>query len=62
MVKVSSPLTAAEVSLILGINEATVKRLARERQIPCVYMGRRPRFTVERLVEHFKRLEGEGAA
>jgi DNA-binding CsgD family transcriptional regulator len=36
MVKVSSPLTAAEVSLILGISEATVKRLARERQIPCV--------------------------
>jgi predicted site-specific integrase-resolvase len=56
------PLTAEEVSGILGISEFTVKALARAGDLPCAYENRRPRFSVEELLEHFARLEKEAAA
>jgi hypothetical protein len=54
----SSPLTAQELSLILGISEFTIKKLAREKQLPCAYVNRRPRFSLEEILRYFRRLEG----
>jgi excisionase family DNA binding protein len=56
------PLTAEEVSAILGISEFTVRELAKAGDLPCVYENRRARFSAEELLEHFGRLEKEAAA
>jgi excisionase family DNA binding protein len=56
------PLTAEEVSVILGISEFTVKALAKAGDLPCVYENRRARFSAEELLEHLARLEREAAA
>jgi predicted site-specific integrase-resolvase len=60
--KTGYPLSAEEVSLILGISEFTVKQLAKAGDLPCVYENRRPRFRIEELLECFARLEKEAAA
>jgi hypothetical protein len=57
----SSPLTAEQLSVILGISEFTIKKLARSGQLPCVYTNRRPLFNLKTLLRFFKQLEG-GAA
>jgi len=54
-------LNAGQVSLILNISEKTVKKLAKEREIPCYFINRRPQFDWHVLVNHFRKLE-EGAA
>jgi len=54
-------LNAEQVSLILNISEKTVKKLAKDREIPCAFVNRRPQFDWHVLVNHFKELEG-GAA
>jgi predicted site-specific integrase-resolvase len=54
-------LTAAELSLILGISEMTIKKMAREGELPCITGNRRPRFELGAVLEYFRRLEG-GAA
>ncbi|MDR2922640.1 MAG: helix-turn-helix domain-containing protein [Treponema sp.] len=54
-------LTAEELSLVLGISEITVKKLAKAKDLPCVYVNRRPRFSLNALLRHFEKLEG-GAA
>ena len=54
-------LDAAQLSVILGISESTVKRLARNKEIPCEHEKKRPRFRLEALLDYFERLEG-GAA
>jgi hypothetical protein len=54
-------LTAGQVSLILGVSELTVKKLAKEKEIPCAYVNRRPVFSWALLIERFQELEG-GAA
>jgi predicted site-specific integrase-resolvase len=56
------PLTAEEVSAILGISEFTVKELAKAGDLPCSWENRRARFSAEELLEHFARLEKEAAA
>jgi predicted site-specific integrase-resolvase len=61
MKKSIDPLTAEQLGKILGISEFTVKKLARDGELPCEYENRRPRFRIEVLEEHFRRLEG-GAA
>jgi excisionase family DNA binding protein len=61
MDNLSKPLTAEELSRILNISEYTVKKLAREKQIPCVMVKRRFRFDLKEILEYFKELEG-GAA
>jgi hypothetical protein len=53
------PLTAEQLSLALGISEFTVKKLARSKQLPCAYTKNgQPRFELETLFRHFRRLEG----
>jgi len=59
---ITNPLTAEELSLILNISEFTVKKLAKDGELPCTYANRRPQFDLDMLLRHFKQLEEEGAA
>jgi len=54
-------LTAEQLSLVLNISEFTVKKLARDGELPCMYVSRRPQFDIDVLIKHFQKLEG-GAA
>jgi len=54
-------LNAGQMSLILNISEQTVKKLAKDREIPCTFVNRRPQFNWNELLKRFKELEG-GAA
>ena len=54
-------LNAEQVSLILNISVQTVKKLAKEKELPCEIINRRPFFNWNVLIEHFHELEG-GAA
>jgi excisionase family DNA binding protein len=58
MEELSNLLTAEELSEILNISEFTVKKLARSRQLPCVYVNRRPRFNLDTLLKFFRQMEG----
>jgi hypothetical protein len=56
------PLTAAELSLILNISESTVKKLVRNKELPCGYTkNHQLRFDLESVLKYFRELEG-GAA
>jgi hypothetical protein len=55
-------LNAEQLSLVLNISEFTVKKLARDKELPCAYVNRRPQFDMDALFRHFKKLEGGGAA
>jgi hypothetical protein len=52
---------AEALARILNINESTVKKLAREKQIPCRFSNKRYRFNLKEMIRFFKKLEG-GAA
>jgi len=54
-------LNAAELAVILNISEFTVKKLARDKELPCKYINRRPVFNLELIIKHLQKLEG-GAA
>jgi hypothetical protein len=54
-------LNAEQMSFILNISEQTIKKLAKEKEIPCTFVNRRPRFIWNALLERFHELEG-GAA
>ena len=58
MKKKAPLLTAGELSLILNISEATVKNLAKSKDLPCVYARRQPKFDFLEVLKHFERLEG----
>lgn len=62
MTNISRLVSAEELSRILNISEFTIKKLARNKELPCEYVKRRPQFSLERLFEYFKELEGGGAA
>jgi len=61
MKKDAIPLNAEQLSLMLNISEFTVKKLAREKELPCEYVNRRPQFDLDIILQHFEQLEG-GAA
>jgi len=61
MKKKKNPLTAEQLSLILNISEFTIKKLAKNGELPCRYVNRRPQFELAALLRYFKKLEG-GAA
>ena len=50
-----------QLSLILNISEFTVRKLAREKEIPCTYVNRWPQFNLDVILQYFEKLEG-GAA
>jgi excisionase family DNA binding protein len=54
-------LSAEELAKILNISEFTIKRLAREKQIPCHVIKRRYQFNVKELLRFFRKMEGGGA-
>jgi len=54
-------LNAKQVSLILNISEQTVKKLAKEKELPGFYINRRPQFNWNEIINHFQKMEG-GAA
>ena len=54
-------ITAEQLSLMLGISEFTLKKLARSKIIPCNYVKGRIFFDIEKVLALFKELEG-GAA
>jgi hypothetical protein len=54
-------LNAEQMSFILNISEQTVKKLAKEKEIPCIFINRRPQFNWNEMVKRFHELEG-GAA
>ena len=54
-------LTAQELSVVFNISEFTIKELARNGELPCRYLGRRPMFDLKAIRKLMDRLEG-GAA
>jgi hypothetical protein len=50
-------LSAAELSLVLGISEWTVLKLARAKELPCEHGRRGPEFSLEKLIKFFDGLE-----
>jgi len=59
--KKNEVLNAEQLALIFGISEKTLKRLAKDKEIPCEFINRRPRFKMNQIIKHFEGLEG-GAA
>ena len=59
--KTPERITVNEFSLILNISEATIKKLAKTKQIPSINEKNRLYFDFETVLAHFQRLEG-GAA
>lgn len=59
--KKNENLSTEQVAFIFGISEKTVKLLAKDKEIPCEYVNRRPRFKMNALIKLFESLEG-GAA
>jgi len=59
--QIPQTLNAEQMSLILNISEQTVKKLAKDGELPCAFVNRRPQFEWNVVVRHFKELEG-GAA
>jgi hypothetical protein len=51
-------LNAEQLSLVLNISEFTVKKLARARELPCTFVNRRPQFSLDAIMRHFRKLEG----
>ena len=47
-----------EVALILDVSLFTVKKLAKNEDIPCFYKNRRPYFYFDMVISHFQKIEG----
>ena len=52
-------LYAEQISFIFNIDESTVKKLAKQGDLPCKFINRQPRFDLDVLFRHFELLEGE---
>jgi len=60
MKKKKTEFSAEELALILEVNVKTIKYLAKNKELPCVFINRRPRFNLEKICKHFLKLEGKG--
>jgi hypothetical protein len=58
MENVSKLVTPEELSRILCISEFTVRKLARIKELPCVYEKRKMLFNFDALVEYLRNKEG----
>jgi len=54
-------ITAEQLAIILNINEFTLKKLARTKELPCIHKSGRILFSLDSVLARFKELEG-GAA
>jgi excisionase family DNA binding protein len=61
MNNLSRSVSAKELARLLNVNEFTIKKLAKEKQIPCRLIKRRYRFNLKTVLQFFRKLEG-GAA
>jgi len=52
---------AEQLSLLLNVSEFTVKKLAKTRELPCIFVNRRPLFDLDTVIKQFEKLDG-GAA
>ena len=53
----SGLLRSAQVAHIAGISERTVKKMAKDGELPCTFYNRQPLFDIKQLFEHFEYLE-----
>ncbi|MDR0512662.1 MAG: hypothetical protein LBG93_06130 [Treponema sp.] len=51
------PLSAQQLAALLCVSELTVVKLAKQKQIPCVFVKGRPKFDLNMLLNFFKVLE-----
>ena len=58
MEKKTDTLNVVQFSLIFEISEKTVKRLAKEGELPCEYKKNRLSFNKDELIKYFEQLEG----
>jgi len=56
-----SRMNAEELSLVLCISEETVKILAKTKQIPFIRQKNRIYFDFAKVLDHFRKMEGETA-
>ena len=49
--------TAEQLAVILSINEFTLKKLARIKEIPCIYKSGKIVFSLDSVLARFKELE-----
>lgn len=54
-------MTAEELSLVFCISEETIKKLAKTKQIPCLYTKNRIYFDFTTVLNHLKLLEESAA-
>jgi hypothetical protein len=53
MKKIKNLLNAEQLALIFNISEFTVKKLAREKELPCIFINRRPLFNLDVIIDLF---------
>ena len=58
MEKKTESLNVVQLSLIFEISETTVRKLAKEGELPCNYLKKRLSFNIDELIKHFELLEG----
>ena len=51
-------LNAQEMALVLTISEFTIKKLAKNNEIPCTYKNRKMLFNINTVARHFQEIEG----
>jgi len=62
MKKKQQYLSAEDLAIILEVNVKTIKGLIKNKELPCEYVNRRPRFNLEMICKYFQKLEGQGEA
>ena len=55
---ITTRMTASELSLVLNISEETVKKLEKTKQIPSFSVNNRKYFNFQKVLKHFKKMEG----
>ena len=51
-------MTASELSLVLNISEETIKKLEKAKEIPSFIIKKRKYYNFQKVLKHFKKLEG----
>jgi len=51
-------LNKKELAIVFDIREETVKKLAKDGELPCKYVNQEPQFRFDVIVKHFEKIEG----
>ena len=57
MKKKDTEYSAEQLAVLLNISEFTVKKLAREKELPCEYINGQPMFNLNNVLAHFRKVE-----